>query len=83
MAAPEKAKMILYAYTVNDYEKTAAFYKEALGIEFPAETFAVNRLDIRIKMSPVIFYFNFFYNFIYKNMKSDFILFFAVFNSII
>jgi catechol 2,3-dioxygenase-like lactoylglutathione lyase family enzyme len=46
MAAPEKAKMILYAYTVNDYEKTAAFYKEALGIEFPAETFAVNRLDI-------------------------------------
>jgi len=46
MAAPEKAKMILYAYTVTDYEKTGAFYKEALGIEFPDETFAVNRLDI-------------------------------------
>ena len=46
MAAPEKAKMILFAYTVNDYEKTAAFYKEALGVEFPDETFAVNRLDI-------------------------------------
>ena len=46
MAAPEKAKMILFAYTVNDYGKTAAFYKEALGVEFPDETFAVNRLDI-------------------------------------
>ena len=46
MAAPENAKMILFAYTVNDYEKTAAFYKEALGVEFPDETFAVNRLDI-------------------------------------
>ena len=46
MAAPENAKMILFAYTVNDYEKTAAFYKEALGVEFPNETFAVNRLDI-------------------------------------
>jgi catechol 2,3-dioxygenase-like lactoylglutathione lyase family enzyme len=46
MAAPENAKMILFAYTVNDYEKTTAFYKEALGIEFPNETFAVNRLDI-------------------------------------
>ena len=34
MAAPENAKMILFAYTVNDYEKTAAFYKEALGVEF-------------------------------------------------
>jgi predicted enzyme related to lactoylglutathione lyase len=43
MAAPENAKMILFAYTVNDYEKTAAFYKEALGVEFPDETFAVNR----------------------------------------
>ncbi len=46
MAAPENAKMILFAYTVKDYEKTAAFYKEALGVEFPDETFAVNRLDI-------------------------------------
>jgi catechol 2,3-dioxygenase-like lactoylglutathione lyase family enzyme len=46
MAAPETAKMILFAYTVNDYEKTAAFYKEALGVEFPEDTFAVNRLDI-------------------------------------
>ena len=46
MAAPENAKMILFAYTVNDYEKTAAFYKEALGVDFPDETFAVNRLDI-------------------------------------
>jgi catechol 2,3-dioxygenase-like lactoylglutathione lyase family enzyme len=46
MAAPENAKMILFAYTVNDYEKTAAFYKEALGVKFPDETFAVNRLDI-------------------------------------
>ncbi len=44
--APEKAKMILFAYTVNDYDKTSAFYKDALGIDFPAETFAVNRLDI-------------------------------------
>ena len=35
MAAPEKAKMFLFAYTVKDYEKTAAFYKEALGVEFP------------------------------------------------
>ena len=46
MAAPENAKMILFAYTVNDYEKTAAFYKEALGVEFSEDTFAVNRLDI-------------------------------------
>jgi catechol 2,3-dioxygenase-like lactoylglutathione lyase family enzyme len=46
MAAPENAKMILFAYTVNDYEKTAAFYKEALGVDFPDETFAVNRLNI-------------------------------------
>ena len=46
MAAPENAKMILFAYTVNDYEKTAVFYKEALGVEFPDETFAVNRLDV-------------------------------------
>lgn len=44
--APEKAKMILFAYTIPNYEKTAAFYKEALGVEFPEETFAVNRLDI-------------------------------------
>ncbi len=44
--APEKAKMILYAYTVPNYEKTAAFYKEALGVDFPEETFSVNRLDI-------------------------------------
>jgi lactoylglutathione lyase len=48
MPAPENAKMILFAYTVNDYEKTAAFYKEALGVHFPEETFAVNRLDIEI-----------------------------------
>jgi catechol 2,3-dioxygenase-like lactoylglutathione lyase family enzyme len=46
MAAPETAKMFIFAYTVNDIEKTASFYKEALGIEFPAETFAVSRLDI-------------------------------------
>ena len=46
MPAPENAKMILFAYTVNDYEKTAKFYKEALGVEFPDETFNVNRLDI-------------------------------------
>ena len=46
MAAPENAKMILFAYTVNDYEKTAAFYREALGVKFPDETFAVNRLDV-------------------------------------
>jgi predicted enzyme related to lactoylglutathione lyase len=46
MAAPETAKMILFAYTVNDYEKTAVFYKDAFGIEFPDETFAVARLDI-------------------------------------
>ena len=46
MAAPETAKMFIFAYTVNDIEKTASFYKEALGIEFPAETFAVNRLDV-------------------------------------
>ena len=45
--APEKAKMILFAYTVPDYVKTAAFYKEALGVEFPEETFAVNRLDVK------------------------------------
>ena len=38
MAAPEKAKMFIFAYTVNDYEKTAAFYKEALGVEFPDGT---------------------------------------------
>ena len=46
MAAPETAKMFIFAYTVNDYEKTASFYKEGLGIDFPGETFAVNRLDI-------------------------------------
>jgi len=45
-AAPEKAKMILFAYTVPNYEKTAAFYKQALGVEFPSETFTVKRLDI-------------------------------------
>ena len=38
--------MILFAYTIPNYEKTAAFYKEALGVEFPEETFTVNRLDI-------------------------------------
>ncbi len=32
MAAPENAKMILFAYTVNGYEKTTAFDKDALGI---------------------------------------------------
>ena len=46
MAAQEKAKMFLFAYTVKDYEKTAAFYKEALGVEFPEGTAAVSRLDI-------------------------------------
>jgi catechol 2,3-dioxygenase-like lactoylglutathione lyase family enzyme len=46
ITAPEKAKMILFAYTVPDYEKTAAFYKEALGIEFPEDFFSVGRLDI-------------------------------------
>ncbi len=46
MTAPETAKMILFAYTIPNFEKTAAFYKEALGIEFPEETFSVNRLDI-------------------------------------
>jgi len=44
--APEQAKMILFAYTVPNFEETAAFYKEALGVEFPSETFSVNRLDI-------------------------------------
>jgi len=44
--APEKAKMILFAYTVLDYEKTATFYKQALGVEFPSGTFTVKRLDI-------------------------------------
>ena len=44
--APEKAKLILFAYTVADYEKSAAFYREALGIEFSDEPFTVNRLDI-------------------------------------
>jgi catechol 2,3-dioxygenase-like lactoylglutathione lyase family enzyme len=44
--APEKAKMILFAYTVNDYEKTSTFYKEALGLDFPPDTFAISRLDI-------------------------------------
>ncbi len=44
--APENAKMILFAYTIPDYEKTAAWYKEALGVNFPDEPFAVDRLDI-------------------------------------
>ncbi len=44
--APEKVKMILFAYTVPNYKKTAGFYKEALGVEFPEETFNVKRLDI-------------------------------------
>ncbi len=44
--APETAKMILFAYTIPNYEKTAAFYKEALGIEFPPDPFSVERLDI-------------------------------------
>jgi len=44
--SPEQAKMILFAYTVPEYEKTAAFYKEALGIEFPEGCFSVSRLDI-------------------------------------
>lgn len=44
--APENAKMILFAYTVPDYEKTAAWYKETLGVTFPEGTFAVDRLDI-------------------------------------
>ncbi len=46
MAAPETAKMFIFAYTVNDCEKTASFYKEALGIDFPNEPFTVKRLDI-------------------------------------
>jgi catechol 2,3-dioxygenase-like lactoylglutathione lyase family enzyme len=45
-AAPEKARMILFAYTIPDYAKTARFYKEALGVEFPSETFSVKRLDV-------------------------------------
>lgn len=44
--APEHAKMILFAYTIPDYEKTAAFYREALGIEFQEGCFSVDRLDI-------------------------------------
>jgi catechol 2,3-dioxygenase-like lactoylglutathione lyase family enzyme len=44
--APESAKMILFAYTIADYEKTAAWYKEALGVNFQEETFAVDRLGI-------------------------------------
>ena len=44
--APESAKMVLFAYTIPDYEKTAAWYTEALGLEFPEGTFAVDRLDI-------------------------------------
>jgi lactoylglutathione lyase len=45
-AAPEQAKMILFAYTVPDYDKTKAFYKEALGVNFPDEEFSVDRLDV-------------------------------------
>jgi len=44
--SPEKAKMVLFAYTVPDFEKTKAFYKEALGIDFPNPTFSAQRLDI-------------------------------------
>ncbi|MFH2133070.1 MAG: VOC family protein [bacterium] len=44
--APESAKMILFAYTIADYEKTAAWYQEALGVNFPEGTFSVNRLDV-------------------------------------
>jgi hypothetical protein len=44
--APESAKMILFAYTIQDYEKTASWYKEALGVNFPEGTFSVSRLDI-------------------------------------
>ena len=44
--APENAKMILFAYTVPNYEKTAQWYKDALGVSFPEGTFAVDRLDV-------------------------------------
>ncbi len=44
--APENAKMILFAYTIPNYEETAAWYKEALGVDFPEGEFSVNRLDV-------------------------------------
>ena len=44
--APEIAKMILFAYTIPNYDETAAWYKEALGVNFPEGTFSVDRLVI-------------------------------------
>ena len=43
---PEQAKMILFAYTIPNYEETVQWYEEALGLKFPDETFSVDRLDI-------------------------------------
>ena len=44
--APESAKRILFAYTIPNSDETAAWYKEALGVNFPDGTFSVDRLDI-------------------------------------
>ena len=44
--APEDAKMILFAYTVPNYEETAQWYQDALGVRFPEGPFSVNRLDV-------------------------------------
>jgi len=44
--APETAKMILFAYATPDLDETAAWYSDALGIEFPGDAFQVDRLDV-------------------------------------
>jgi catechol 2,3-dioxygenase-like lactoylglutathione lyase family enzyme len=43
---PVPAKFLLFAYVVPDYDETAKFYKEILDIDFPAETFSVNKLEV-------------------------------------
>jgi catechol 2,3-dioxygenase-like lactoylglutathione lyase family enzyme len=43
---PVPAKFLLFAYVVPDYNKTAKFYKDVLDIDFPSETFSVNKLEV-------------------------------------
>lgn len=43
---PEKAQPWHLAYNVKNYDETAAFYKNILGVDFPKQTYAVNKLEL-------------------------------------
>ncbi len=43
---PVPVKFLLFAYVVPDYAETTKFYKDVLGLDFPEEPFAVNKLEV-------------------------------------